>query len=237
MVFALAAGPSMAQSVDYDWQGFYAGAFAAGAFFDVEISDLTDNLTNDAPPVNAIVPAGGINFGYNWTPRADNLLLGLELEFQGGHTTEAIVRSNVAGTSGLRFENTIESITTLRGRVGMVTDNFLIYMSGGPSWATVDYSTMLMNAAFAPDCTVTGVICAETKEELLGINYGIGMEYAFRDNATLRFELVQVDLPIAAAEILNGAVTPICSRAGADDCAGFYNTEITQIQFGVNFNF
>lgn len=237
LIVALASAPAMAQSVDHDWEGFYAGAFAAASFFDVELSDLTDNLTNDAPPVNGIVPAGGVNFGYNWTPWRDNLLLGVELEIQGGHQTDSKVRFNTAGTSGLLFENQIDSIATLRGRVGMTSDNFLLYLSGGPAWANVNYNTTLLNAAFPADCSITGVICAEAKEELLGLSYGIGMEYAIRERTTLRLELVQTNLPTASSEILNGQTTSLCSTAGADDCSGLYGTEITQIQFGINYSF
>lgn len=237
LILALAAGPALAQSGDDDWDGFYIGAFAAASFFEVELSDFTDNLSNDAPPVNEVIAVGGVNAGYNWLPRRDNLLLGVELEIQGGHETDAIVRFNAAGTSGLRFENRIESITTLRGRVGMVSDDFLIYLSGGPAWANIDYSTALINAAFAPDCAVAGVLCADAKERVVGISYGIGMEYKFRERTTLRVELTQIDLPTSAAEIRNGATMPVCSNAGANDCTGFYGTDINQIQFGINYRF
>lgn len=237
LILALAAGPVWAQSADDDWDGFYIGAFAAASFFDVSFADFTDNLTNDAPRVNEILPVGGVNFGYNWLPRRDNLLLGVELELQGGHETKAIVRFNEAGTSGLRFENTINSITSLRGRVGMVSDDFLIYLSGGPTWAEIDYSTALINAAFAPDCAAAGVICADIKEQVVGITYGVGMEYKFRERTTLRVELTQLDLPTQAAEVLNGAITPVCAGAGANDCTGFYSTDIQQIQIGVNYRF
>lgn len=238
-VFSLVAGSAAAQdTIDYDWEGFYGGGFVAGSFFDVELSDLTDTFTNDAPAINELVLAGGINLGYNWIPRNDNLLLGLELEIQGGHETSNLIRFNAAGTDGQLYENRITSMTAVRGRVGMMNDNLLVYLAGGPTWANVEYnSTALDDGIPSESCDVAGIICADSKEQLLGLTVGVGMEYAIRDTTTLRFEIVQISLPTASAEVLNGNTTAVCSTAAADECAGFYSSDVTQIQFGVNFKF
>lgn len=235
---ALTTQTTMAQEVSsYDWEGPYVGAFVAGSFFDVELSDITDTFTNDGPGVNAIVPAGGINGGYNWIPRDDNLMLGVELEIQGGHATDSIVRFNEEGTDGQLFENSISSLTTLKGRVGMISGDLMVFISGGPAWANAEYSAIALDPNLGSDCSVDGIICADTSEQLLGLNVGVGMEYVIREQTTLRFEIVQVNLPEASATVLNGADTAACSVADADDCTGFFSTDITQIQFGVNYSF
>jgi opacity protein-like surface antigen len=235
-IASLAASAVSAQDTfNYDWEGPYVGAFIAGSFFEVELSDITDNITNDSPATNALVPAGGINGGYNWIPRNDNLLLGAELEIQGGHATDQIVRFNAEGTSGRLFESSVTSITSLKGRVGLINDNLLVYMSGGPAWANVDYNAILLDASKPQDCSQ--IICAEASEQLLGLTVGAGMEYAIRDSMTLRFEIAHISLPTASADIVNAEETNVCSTAAADDCAAFFSSSSTQIQFGLNYNF
>jgi outer membrane immunogenic protein len=232
----LAASAVSAQdAINYDWEGPYIGAFVAGSFFEVELSDITDNITNDSPPTNALVPAGGINGGYNWTPRGDNLLIGLELEVQGGHTSDQIVRFNREGTSGRLYENSISSMTSIKGRVGLINDNLLIYLSGGPTIASVDYTAKLLEGGDSTSCS--DIICAESSDTLVGMTVGIGMEYAIREQTTLRFEITHVSLPTASATIVNSRDEPLCSEASADDCAAFFASSSMQIQFGVNYSF
>ena len=236
-IMALSTAAQAQDRFEHDWEGFYVGAFVAGSFFDVELSDLTDTFTNDAPAINEIVAAGGINAGYNWIPRDDNLMLGVELEIQGGHTTSNLVRFNSDGTDGQLFENTINSITSLKGRVGMMNDNLMVYISGGPAWASIDYTATDLDPNLNSTCDTNGIICAEASEDLLGLNVGVGMEYAIRESTTLRFEITQIELPTASAPVLNGGDTPQCSVASADDCTGFFGSSMTQIQFGVNYRF
>ena len=234
---ALTTGAVSAQeAINYDWEGPYVGAFLAGAFFEVEMSDITDNITNDSPTTNALVPAYGINGGYNWIPRNDNLLLGVELEIQGGHTTEQLVRFNAEGTSGQLYENSISSMTSIKGRVGVINDNLLVYMSGGPTWAKVNYVAKALDSnSLGQSCD--DIICAKTTDQLLGMTVGVGMEYAIREAVTLRFEIAHINLPTASATILNQNDTDLCSTAAADDCAAFFSSRSTQIQFGVNYKF
>lgn len=231
----LASTASAQEAIDYEWEGPYIGAFLAGAFFEVELSDLTDNITNDSPATNAVVPAGGINGGYNWIPRDDNLMLGIELEIQGGHATDQIVRFNSAGTSGRLYESKIQSLTSVKGRVGMINDNLMVYISGGPTFATVDYVAKLLEAGSPDDCAE--LICAETSEQLIGLTTGVGMEYVIRDQTTLRFEITHFDIPTASATLQSRRDVDVCSQAAADDCTAFFASGSTQIQFGINYSF
>lgn len=227
-----------AQAQSYDWEGAYASGFVSGAFFDVEMSDLTDTFTNDSPAVNALVVTGGVALGYNWLPRGDNLLVGLEIDVQGGAETSQLVRFNAAGTDGQLYQNRLESLASLRGRVGVVNDNLLSYVTGGISYGNANYrATDLDPALVGATCDDPGIICAEATEGLTGIAVGAGVEYAFRENATLRFEVMQHMLPTASAELLNGGTTPACSVAAADECSAFFDSGLTQIRLGVSFKF
>lgn len=238
-VCALFANTAAAQeTLNHDWAGGYIGGFAAGSFFSVELSDLTDTFTNDAPTVNALLATAGANIGYNWTPYDDNLLLGLELGVQGGNETNQLVRFNAAGTDGQLYENTIDTLASINGRAGVINGNLLTYFTGGIAAADVRYrATDLDSAITSPTCDTPGIICSEARDGLIGLSAGMGIEYAFRENTTMRFQVMHYMLPTTGAEILNGGTTPVCSTAAADECSAFFDSGVTQIQFGVNFKF
>jgi outer membrane immunogenic protein len=239
LALMISAGSVSAQeTLSYDWEGGYGGVFLGGSFFGVEMSDLTDTFTNDSPPVSEVLAVAGINIGYNWIPRDDNLLLGFELDVQAGNETNQLVRFNAAGTDGQLYENKINSLATVRGRAGVIDGNFLTYLTGGASFANVTYrATDLDPAILDPTCASPGIVCAETSETLVGLSAGAGMEYAFRENATMRFELMHYMLPTASAGIFNGDTTPVCFSAQADECSAYFSSGVTQFRFGVNFNF
>lgn len=236
-----AATTAHAQAQDglaYDWEGAYAGAFAGASFFETEISDFTDTFTNDAPPVDKIIVNYGINGGYNWMPYNDNLLLGLEIDVQGGNEIEELIRFNQAGTDGQLYKNKLTSLASLRGRAGVVNGNLLSYLTGGVAFGEVDYLVIDLDEAInSRDCSVDGIICAEVQDSLIGLTVGMGMEYAFRENTTARFEIMHYNLESTSAEILNGGTTPVCSTAEADECSAFFASGVTQFRFGVNYKF
>ncbi len=238
-VCMITASPVVAQQTYvHDWEGGYAGGFISGSFFGVEMSDLTDTFTNDAPPVSEIVATGGVNFGYNWIPWNNNLMLGLEVDIQGGNETSKLVRFNAAGTDGQLYENRINTLSTIRGRAGLIDGNLLTYLTGGVSFADVQYSaTDLDPAILSPSCASPGIICAEARDDLVGMSAGVGMEYAFRENMTMKFELMHYMLPTTSAGILNGGSTPVCFSAAADECSAFFSSGVTQLRLGVNFTF
>lgn len=234
-----AATTSQAQdSTAFNWEGAYVGAFAGASSFQVEASDLTDTFTNDAPPIGEIVLNYGINGGYNWMPFDDNLLLGLEVDVQGGNETNQLIRFNEEGTDGQVYDNSISSLATLRGRAGIVNDNILTYLTGGIAFAEAEYLIIDLDEAInTRDCSVAGIICADAKDSLMGLNVGMGIEYAFRENATARFEIMHYNLDSTSTEILNGEQTPVCSKQNADECSAYFASSVTQFRFGVNYKF
>ncbi|SFS22521.1 outer membrane immunogenic protein [Yoonia litorea] len=237
----LMAAATTAQAQDtftYDWVGPYGGGYLGGSFFETEASDLTDTFTNDAPPISELIATYGINGGYNWQPYDDNLLLGLELDVQGGNETSQLIRFNSAGTDGQLYENKITSLTSLRGRAGVVNGKTLIYFTGGVAFGEVDFLMIDLDEAIdSRNCSVDGIICAQAQDSLVGLNVGMGLEYAFRDDMTARFEIMHYDLESTSAEVLNGGDTPVCSTANADECSAFFDSSVTQFRFGVNFKF
>ena len=233
-----AATTAQAQDINYDWDGAYVGAFAGASFFEVESSDLTDTFTNDAPPINEVILNYGVNLGYNWMPFDPNLLLGVEVDIQGGNETNQLIKLNEDGTNGQLYENQISSLATVRGRAGLINGNVLSYLTGGVSFGQVDYGiTGILPTAGGTDCDTVGVKCTQYSDSLLGLNIGMGMEYAFRENATMRFQIMQHSFESASSENQNGLNTPLCSIDNADECSTYFSSSLTQFNFGVNYQF
>ena len=233
-----AATTAQAQdSIDYNYDGGYIGAFSGASFFQVEASDQTDTFANDAPPINELILNYGVNIGYNWTPYEDNFLLGLELDIQGGNETNQLIALNEDGTNGQLFENQISSLTTVRGRAGLINGNVLTYLTSGVSFAQVDYNiTGLRPTEGGDSCDTPGIRCASFSDSLLGLTIGMGMEYAFREDTTMRFQIMQHAFESASTELKNGQNT-LCSVDNSDECTAFFASSLTQFSFGVNYQF
>ncbi|WP_044590476.1 outer membrane beta-barrel protein [Bradyrhizobium sp. LTSPM299] len=107
------APPLVAQA--YDWTGFYIGGFGGYA---------TENTDGD--PKMKGGSAGG-TIGYNW--QTSNVVFGLEAD--GGW---ADINAS-ASTLGITVTGKIDSLGTVRGRVGLAVDQVLFYGTGGYTWA------------------------------------------------------------------------------------------------------
>ena len=238
VAFVCLSTSAFAEDAGPRWEGFYGGGYLGASFFNMEMSDLTDTFTNDAPNISKIVGAAGIGLGYNWVPRDDNFIIGVELDVQGGNRTDELIRFDPTGTDGQLYENSIDSLAALRAKVGVASGNILSYLTAGPTFANVTYSVTDLDPSIpAGNCNTAGIICAKASDSLIGIAVGFGLEYAIRDDRSVKFEVMHYMLPTASSEILNGGTTPVCSTADADECSAFFESSVTQVRVGYNFKF
>ena len=231
-VLALCGSGASAQDAEA-WKGGYAGIYVSGALFSVEASDFTDTITNDAPPISELVAAGGLKLGYNFAPRQGNLVLGVELDVNGSHTTSKLIASNPSRTDGFKFDNDVV-LTSLLGRVGVANGDLLTYAVGGPVQASGSYVMRDLNGG-SESCTT--IICAQTTEDMLGVALGGGFEWAFKDNMTARFELMHYALPTIAAPILNNDTSPACGGATLAECSVSFKSSSTDMKFVISYQF
>tara|TARA_B110000977_G_scaffold91651_1_gene121567 strand:- start:161 stop:901 length:741 start_codon:yes stop_codon:yes gene_type:complete len=231
-VLALCGSGASAQDAEA-WKGGYAGIYVSGALFSVEASDLTETITNDAPPISELVAAGGLKLGYNFAPRQGNLVLGIELDVNGSHATSKLIASNPSGTSGLKFDNDVV-LTSLLGRVGVANGDLLTYAVGGPVQARGSYVIRTLNTG-SESCNT--IMCAQTTEDMLGVALGGGFEWAFSDNMTARFELMHYALPTIAAPILNNDTSPACGGATLAECSVSFKSSSTDMKFVISYQF
>ena len=155
----------------YDWSGFYAGGWVGTACID---GTVLENLTG--PPATSVTYLnagcgfkGGIVGGYNH--QIDNIVFGLEGDWG---MSDDIVHNTQAGAD-FRFK--LDSIATLRARLGYAFDDTMFYIAGGGAYAQGEYN--FITGPAGPN----GI-----KADQFGWTAGLGVEHAFTDQLRFRLE-------------------------------------------------
>jgi outer membrane immunogenic protein len=144
------APPPVPVPAPFNWTGFYVGA-NIGEGWSSNWGGTADPLPS--PAVVGISPLsfsnsasgiiGGGQIGYNWqfNPR---WLIGLETDFQGAHlragdsTIAPLLASPPTGlvpNSGAVMSSQVDWFGTVRGRLGLTFDRWLVYGTGGFAYA------------------------------------------------------------------------------------------------------
>ncbi|MEO1640528.1 MAG: outer membrane beta-barrel protein [Pseudomonadota bacterium] len=237
-IAALSVLPTVAASQSYDWEGFYAGATLGGALYSAEASELTDQITNDSPSIETFVPSYGISAHYNWVPFDDNLVLGAELDITFGLLNEDFISTNAAGDTGFNYENSWDSVISLRARAGVTNGNLHSFIAGGPAFANAKFTTSIVDPGQEnQECGVPmGLTCAEVDETLTGVSVGAGMEYAFREDWIAKFEIMHFAMPSVSAPLTDSG-NPLCDGVNDEECIVSYSSSATEFRFGFSYKF
>jgi outer membrane immunogenic protein len=137
----------------YNWSGCYVRANGGGAW-----NSMTFTIGNNDPTffgsafASGATPSsygesahGGIvgaQAGCNWQPTATAYVVGLEIDADWANLKNTkSINTNVAGFAsgtGTVTEN-MQSISTIRGRVGYAFDHLLVYATGGLALGNTNY--------------------------------------------------------------------------------------------------
>ncbi|PVH29726.1 outer membrane protein [Pararhodobacter oceanensis] len=162
----------------YDWSGTYFGAaigYSRGTY------RLGVSALNQLGPNVEISGATGAAFlGRNW--QSGSTVFGVEFDASTG--ANGITPQGTAGpfwscNTGNCNVN-IDSLFTLRGRVGVAQNNWLIYGTGGIAHANV--SGGILNSAQQGSGSATGYVV------------GLGAEYGLSARSSVRLEYLHYDL-------------------------------------------
>ena len=204
------------QPVPFTWTGFYVGASAGVIAQGTTGTDETGFWFSPGERTDITGYGGlfGINIGYNYQ-FAGNWVIGLEADFSGSSLNTSFVSSD-----GLGLSSKLNSLGTVRGRVGYAFDRALLYATGGFAYGHVE------NSAF--DSTDPSYN-SSTSGWKTGWTVGGGLEYAFLNNWTARVEALYVDL---------GSTTGSTAISGGSvGCRyGFKNTYLLS-RVGLNYKF
>lgn len=184
--------PVAAAPAAYSWAGGYAGVNLGYAGdkakhpitykeYDGQEAYLTERGNLD---ITSSGFAGGAQVGWNF--QSNTMVYGVEADYQASNV-KGEVSGNIGPLSG-KVGTKLKHFGTIRARVGhTVTDRFLVYGTAG--FASGKTETYLR----ASDSS--GSIIDESRSKTKsGWTAGIGAEYAFTDNWSLKSEYLYTDL-------------------------------------------
>lgn len=230
------APPSMA--APFSWNGFYIGANGGYSWQEARpVELLTDNVLPAPNNLGQATAASrgtigdfraqggfvGGQVGYNWQ-YGPSVLFGIESDLQyariEGSKTGAFTNPNgTIPVSGIANFN-IDWFGTVRGRVGMMADSWLLFATGGLAYGRVGYNLSAIETGGLA-LFQTALSASETK---YGYVVGGGIEYAFSANITLKGEYQFINLGAIGASapvtnIIGGAPTGETATLRAIDAA------------------
>jgi outer membrane immunogenic protein len=239
----------------YSWTGFYVGANVGGGWgsgWSSTADPLPDatfmalnGLTFPSNNVSGVI--GGGQIGYNWQVNS-NWLLGLETDFQGAslrgrQTITPLLRPNGAPLEppfgpGSAFTNReLDWFGTVRARLGLTFDRWLVYGTGGFAYGEVK-DTADINFNAAPVLAIfPASFPASISNTKTGWTAGGGVEYALPwtnwGNWTIRAEYLFVRF--TGSETAVGS-TPLIPPPTAWQYA-WNRTEFHVARFAANYKF
>jgi outer membrane immunogenic protein len=187
------------------WRGFYVGVNAGGGFGNNAARET--GLPNTGALAllasrdftlnhNASGFLGGGQVGYNM--QFDRWVLGIEADFDGANIggSSQVTGAGVAQRNGgvalptnfVRASERVDYIGTVRGRVGgLVTDDLLLYATGGLAYGRVTHSGQFHYA------TPVDYIVNDTATQV-GWTVGAGVEYMIAQQWSVKGEYLYYDL-------------------------------------------
>lgn len=237
--------PAAAQGVD--WRGAYIGGFVGAAWMNRPFAtELSGEWSNPLNPLNqmdrdALLPLlnggqtttgaiGGAAVGYNW--QMQSLLLGVEADYSaldGKNSTT----STVTAVSPYRVETStdIAWIATLRGRLGIVHNRSLVYVTGGLAFGEPKFTQSIVQLNFP--YVQTGA-SSSTKA---GWVLGAGFEHALDDKWSFRLQYLHVDLGSGSVDSAG-----VCAPPNVAVCAVYTGSHkvdfaLDSVTAGINYRF
>jgi outer membrane immunogenic protein len=173
----------------YNWNGFYVGANLGGAWASKDFTQTAPNgdvLGGTNKPSGVV---GGGQIGYNWQ-FAPNWLLGVEADVSGANLTDDQTTTSPAGAV-VNWHDKIDVFGTVRGRLGYVVDNWLLYGTGGFAW--VDDQFTRTQVVAGPASPAAGFVLSNSNTST-GWVAGAGVEWGFAREWTARVEYLHIDV-------------------------------------------
>jgi outer membrane immunogenic protein len=164
----------------FSWTGFYVGA-DVGYGWGKSTGSLTTNVFSSAVPYN-IQPSGVLGGGFvGANYQINQFVLGVEADWQAADLRDRV--DNLPGAYTVFSK--VRDYGSVRGRLGIAFDRFLIFGTGGVAWGSWTTSFAGTNAPTFDTNNVSGHA---------GWTAGAGLEYAFTDNWIGKAEYRYTDL-------------------------------------------
>jgi outer membrane immunogenic protein len=174
----------------FTWTGFYVG-LNAGYAFDTGKSQLTGSpalLGTGLAPIGSAKTMGdgftiGGTIGYNYQI-SPNFVAGIEADLAWMDLGKSVVGG--VAPLGVTLSQDMTYFGTVRGRLGVTFDRFMVYATGGLAFGDTKSTTTI---------TVPGSLWTGSKNDTrFGWTLGAGVEYALTNNWSTKIEYLYYDL-------------------------------------------
>jgi outer membrane immunogenic protein len=231
--------PVFAQVPAFSWTGFYVGLNAGVSIGDVKFDGIATGAwlgSASKPPLDTFSDGkadktnftGGFQLGYNYQFGA--FVAGVEADvgyFSTKKTTTTVVAPGLIGPGTVNITTASgagDYLVTLRGRLGVAFDRFLIYATGG---LAISETRINQRVSFAAtNSTASG----SSSKTATGYVIGGGVEYALTNNWTIKGEYMYLDLGKNSAALFNPAFPTFTHAVESRNKAHI-------IRAGVNYKF
>jgi outer membrane immunogenic protein len=208
----------------FTWTGFYIGGNIGAAWAHTEWHDSLFGLDWDRTSDARFM--GGGQVGVNYQFAGSSFVIGAEGQFDwvGNNGGNGITVIGPRG-HGFQIVSNDTRIATLAARFGYAVDRALFYGKAGGAWVGNDGFTVT-------DQTTSQVFVGDTSHTLSGWMVGAGIEYAFTDNWSAKFEYDFIGLG-SRSFVLPGTVIP----ALAGDTITSDHNNVQLVKLGINYRF
>jgi len=172
----------------HNWGGFYLGANLGGAWGSTTATDV--NGLNQAGDYWSAAPSGfsgGVQLGYNW--QVGPVLYGLEGDLGELGLAGSATQNYIPFIYDTSTSTNMDFYLTLRGRLGILFNQWLLYGTAG--YIGADTTVSVVNACTFPPCSVSfnaqnesfrnGWTAGGGFETVLSGQWSVKVEYLFFD--------------------------------------------------------
>jgi outer membrane immunogenic protein len=224
----------------YNWTGFYVGVNLGYTWTRGDATYTGDAAFLGGPVATGFAPSGfgldadgvigGGQIGYNI--QFNQFVLGVEADFQFADAQQSAAFTGAVGATSLTSSAStrLNWLGTVRGRVGVAFDRFLVYGTGGFAYADIDVNGSIFGTGALGGLAWSG----SGSTTRTGWTLGAGVEWAFTQNITARLEYLYYDLGD-----VNLTLAPQSAATAATGVVPTQRHEIDGhvVRAGVNFRF
>ena len=236
---AMLLGPFAAHSADlavkapppppvpvFSWTGFYIGGNIGGAWANNEWTEtfFHTNFIGDRA-----VFIGGGQIGVNY--QIGQFVIGGEWDGDWGANNNNNVAVAVPGVGLIAVTSNNRWITTVAARFGFTVDRWLVYGKGGAGWVgnnNLTVTNLATGVSLTCGTFTTLTNCGNNTDGWLA---GVGVEYAFANNWTVKFEYDYLGL--GNRNLFIPATAPIL----ANDTFYDQHRNVQMVKVGFNYLF
>ena len=215
--------------VSYNWTGFYIGGQVGGGWASSTTTDV-DGTTAFPPGFvhSAISYSGFLGGGYaGFNYQINQFVIGIDGDYSWADLTGSASEASPLISTTTSYNDKINWIATLTGRLGYAMNNWMIFVKGGGAWAGFSGTTNTVTSGGAAYSSGTN---SATRD---GWTIGTGVEWGFAPHWSTKLEYDYVDF---STSNFNSTVTRV-SNGNVTTPARSATSYLNMVKLGVAYRF